>query len=380
MPLTLSDAELRQLTAVMRVLVSPSRFATLTAWRREIGVAVQRLLGSDGSAVLIQGTDGPPMVATGQWESQVPRALAEYVEAHHHRNAGERRRLSLGLATWVRAQLWDPADLQRSAYFNDWCRPHRNLDSAGMRTVAPERFGGELFLVATSMRAERFSPQGREAALLQLLQPALSAGANAALLALTWRYDLGRQLDHLETPLVLCEISGRVVHATPAALRLVQEVPDGGRLLSHAGRLAADVGLMARTEAPRPTQPARPTRTFASPKGPFVLRATVLETPALSGIGPLILVAITPQAEAGEPSAAGLQALHGLTPREAEVALLLRQGHSNRVIAQTLGVTEHTARRHTERVLTKLGVTSRAAVASVLSGQSRDHRASRTQR
>lgn len=51
-----------------------------------------------------------------------------------------------------------------------------------------------------------------------------------------------------------------------------------------------------------------------------------------------------------------------LTPREAEVALLLADRCSNKEIANKLGVTAYTAERHTERVLAKLGVNSRRLV------------------
>jgi DNA-binding CsgD family transcriptional regulator len=372
MPLSLSDADLRRLAAVMRVLVGPSGFPSLTAWRREIGIATQRLLESDGSAVLLQGTGGPELVAMGQWEGGASRALADYLEAHHHINRGEHRRIALDLATWVRSQIWDRADLERSSYFNEWCVPNRNLDSVGMRAVVPERFGGELCLMATSVTANRFDPDGREAALLGLLQPALAAGTQAALLALSWRYDLGRQLDHLDAPLVLCAASGRVVHATPQLLQLMQDLPDGGRLLAHAGRLAAEVSSLANRRRQASDPPPCPSRTIASPRGPYVLRGTILEGAELAGIGPLILVAVTLPSRAGPPDAAGLQSRYALTPREAEVALLLRRGNPNRAVAAALGVTEHTARRHTERVLAKLGVTSRAAVASVLAGDAGD--------
>jgi len=61
-----------------------------------------------------------------------------------------------------------------------------------------------------------------------------------------------------------------------------------------------------------------------------------------------------------------LTARYQLTPREAEVARLLALGKSNAEVAQSLSISEHTARRHTEQVLLKLGVRSRAAVAPLL--------------
>ena len=49
----------------------------------------------------------------------------------------------------------------------------------------------------------------------------------------------------------------------------------------------------------------------------------------------------------------------GLTRREEEVALLLAQGKSNQTIARELKISAHTARHHTQRILSKLAVHSR---------------------
>lgn len=60
-----------------------------------------------------------------------------------------------------------------------------------------------------------------------------------------------------------------------------------------------------------------------------------------------------------------------LTRSEARVALLLASRCSNQEIAELLGVTAHTARRHTEKVLLKLGIHSRMCVRSVIAGVGR---------
>jgi DNA-binding NarL/FixJ family response regulator len=61
-----------------------------------------------------------------------------------------------------------------------------------------------------------------------------------------------------------------------------------------------------------------------------------------------------------------LQERYGLTRRELEVASLLAQGRTNTAIADTLHISTHTARHHTQRVLSKLGVHSRAAAGAKL--------------
>ena len=52
---------------------------------------------------------------------------------------------------------------------------------------------------------------------------------------------------------------------------------------------------------------------------------------------------------------------HGLSPRELEVLRLLAAGKSNREIAATLVISEHTAARHVQNIFTKLRISSRAA-------------------
>jgi ATP/maltotriose-dependent transcriptional regulator MalT len=54
-------------------------------------------------------------------------------------------------------------------------------------------------------------------------------------------------------------------------------------------------------------------------------------------------------------------ATHGLTTRELEVLRLVATGKSNREIAASLVISEHTVARHVQNIFTKLGVASRTA-------------------
>ncbi len=65
------------------------------------------------------------------------------------------------------------------------------------------------------------------------------------------------------------------------------------------------------------------------------------------------------------PDPAGLERL---SQRERTVAELIAEGESTKGIASRLGISEHTVRRHTEHLFSKLGVRSRAAVASLVAG------------
>ncbi|MBV9774206.1 MAG: response regulator [Gemmatimonadetes bacterium] len=63
-----------------------------------------------------------------------------------------------------------------------------------------------------------------------------------------------------------------------------------------------------------------------------------------------------------------LRERYGLTARQIDVARLIGEGLTNTEIASRLGVSFFTVRAHTEQVLAKLGVASRAAVGAMLFG------------
>ena len=69
---------------------------------------------------------------------------------------------------------------------------------------------------------------------------------------------------------------------------------------------------------------------------------------------------------AGEVSDEALRQHFRLTKREVEVLRLLLRGESNSGVARALRVSEHTAHHHTERILRKLHVHSRARLPAAL--------------
>lgn len=68
------------------------------------------------------------------------------------------------------------------------------------------------------------------------------------------------------------------------------------------------------------------------------------------------------------PTAASTLESTGLTPREAQVAILAAAGLQTKQLANRLGISFHTARHHMERAYAKLGVRSRAALVITIVG------------
>ncbi|MBI3791434.1 MAG: hypothetical protein HY275_11230 [Gemmatimonadetes bacterium] len=64
------------------------------------------------------------------------------------------------------------------------------------------------------------------------------------------------------------------------------------------------------------------------------------------------------------PTPEALIRRYRLTPRQAEVALEVAFGGRNRDVATRMGLSVHTVRRHVERILKKLGISSRGSILS----------------
>lgn len=162
-------------------------------------------------------------------------------------------------------------------------------------------------------------------------------------------------LDHLDVPVLWCDVGGRVLHANRALLTALPSEPERAvvlRTLQQRARAAA-------------AQPPRSgaVRRLQTDAGSYDASASVLADPT-SG-APCVLVQLRALASPVHTTAslrARVVARWSLTTREADVALLLAQRLRDREIAAALGISVHTTRRHTERVFGKLGVHSRRGV------------------
>ena len=86
---------------------------------------------------------------------------------------------------------------------------------------------------------------------------------------------------------------------------------------------------------------------------------------ALSLVQALDLARATPTEHAApSPPTTAARTATSLSPREVQVAALVARGLTNREIAAQLVVTEHTAMRHVEHILNKLGLRSRTEIAA----------------
>ena len=133
-------------------------------------------------------------------------------------------------------------ELSCTEYYTDYCRPNGLISSCGMAAVPSGAGGPEAVVHVTTAESGRYLPEGREDQLLSLLQPAFAAGIRTALLGATWQGELRRQLDAGHSAIAICDPKGRMLHATPRLLELVQADAEGSRILAGVSRAAADIG------------------------------------------------------------------------------------------------------------------------------------------
>lgn len=183
------------------------------------------------------------------------------------------------------------------------------------------------------------------------------------------RAELALLLDALGEALMLCDLQGRVLHVNAAMSRLLEADPQRGAVMRELEMVALSGAGIARgttrslAEATRAA--ARIEREVRTSAGLYRVRRSetgegicTAASAQLVTLQPLVVQPLGDQE---------LRGRYGLTAREIDVARLLARGHTNAEIAATLGISPFTARNHTEHVLAKLGVSSRAKVAAALS-------------
>jgi DNA-binding NarL/FixJ family response regulator len=264
--------------------------------------------------------------------------------------------------------LYSPGEQHQTELFNDWCVPFRLCDALGMGIQIddhPLPAGVHFYHETESGRL--FGDRG--VALLRLLLPAFRSGVNTALRLGRVRSSLGALIDQFPTGLGLFDLGGGRIHVNPAFDALVRAPANGGLHLS-ADRIVARVAARFRQGARR--QPLKSdveslqkpvTAVIRAQEGQYRLSGALFEFAECDE--PLVSVLIE-KLETGPTTSEALVARYQLTRRQLEVAMLLASGLSNQEVANRLGISRHTAERHTEAVLGKLGVRSRAAVASAI--------------
>jgi DNA-binding CsgD family transcriptional regulator len=373
--LGLSTREVTQLQAALKTLLSPLDFVSVGAWRAEARKAIAALVHSETSVSFL------PLDGEAPYQADRQPDLVQYAEHFHtlDKTTPYYRATGTHAFTWQTMQPTyerpDRAAWLKSEFYNDWVRPQRLCQPCGLIAVRSpaelpcppfESFSGLAGLWFYWDRNVPAATGERELTVLQLLLPAFEAGLHLVVRCAQERQRVAHVLDNLGEGAVLIDARGRVVYENPAMRRLLAQNAEARRLqleCTRVGRLVLSLATRRSKSQAREimTPGEQQLRTAA---GSYRVRGTLLGPGAL-GSGPMALAVL--ERTAPEPLAfTDLHDRYQLTQREATVSQLLAQGHTNAQVARLLGISIHTARRHAEHVLMKLGVHSRAAVARKL--------------
>jgi DNA-binding CsgD family transcriptional regulator len=348
MPLTLSEREIDRVRDLSRLMVSPLGLPELREWLDRINDGLIRLTGADRALSALPMRD-PDSVMVRNFDPGVVTAfLSGPVDEDPALARVMRERPPV-----VHQSMIYGEDLERLALFQEFLRPWGIVNSAAFNVFLP---GGGL-AVGGVMKGDRVDRafQLRTHALLELLQPSFQAGVEQLVRMGHRGADLARLLDALEEPVALYAGTGRLVHANRRLIGALRPDPEAEVVWTG---LAGVAGAMGGREGPEPVFEA--VTRISTDRQRYRVVATVVGEDVLGREpGVLVRVALLDRARA---TADDMIARYGLTEREAEVALHLGRGETDREIADRLGISWHTVRTHVERVLGKLGVDSRARV------------------
>lgn len=358
-----SAADLSRLESATRILVSPLALADVDTWRHEAMRAVCEALGARTGTFTYPGK--PCVIHVYELDDDLADVVNHFTGAtwsgtgtspeplldvfHEQLVARRLHAWDMHVADHV---LGGNGVAWNNLFHNEVLNPHRLDDTHAL--FAPAAYGSAMI----SIHGFRQAPApGQHLPLLRLLFPAFQAGLDA----LT-RLDAHRaSLDLLTEPVAVYSVEGRAMHRNAAFARLVGADPEQARLEDEVHGLVR--GLCALGFGRGPADAFTPaSRTVQTRTTRYHLRGTLLG-PGVFGPDGAVMVTASAEAAPALPPPEALRERFGLTRREAEVALLLAEGLSNSDLADRLYISPHTARRHTEQVFSKLGLTTRKALA-----------------
>ena len=225
-----------------------------------------------------------------------------------------------------------------------------------------------LLVESDALADEAFDERARR--MLRVVEPVFQSSIRSLSRADGGHWSAATLLNAINEPIALVRADGRWVHRSTTFDAALATIPAGSRsllldaIVHHAAALltaARSPGGWSKSGGRPPAE--RPARPMWNCDGLTVLLTTI---DAAGDPEPACLVRLVVRSEANLAQAVAA----GLTRREAVVAIYLVDGLTNKEIARRLSISSHTARRHTESILKKLGVSNRTSVARALRGTS----------
>jgi DNA-binding CsgD family transcriptional regulator len=367
MPLHLSEAELRRIRDLQELLTTPPDPTEAGEWTEALHEGVARLFGTERSLLVLPlGRRGEVLVDAAHMAPETElgfrRAVVGTATEINEYMDPMLNRAMMGLAL-AGVQVWNRpvaegvtgirlADMPR--LYPDLIEPGRLQELAGMTQPLPE--GQALFHVfADPAGGARLG--GDVLRVFRLLLPAFRVTAQAFAGDAPAR-GLRAVLDSVRDAAALYR-NGVEVYRNRSLRRLLGAATERDELVAAMRWMARRFTTALGRCAPMPAG-ALEAQAVDTTRGRYRLTATRVDGGS-DGI-PLTVLVVAHPAAPRLPEVDALCERYGFTPRQAEVARLLARGLTNRAIAERLGISEHTARHHAQRVLEKVGTDTRKAL------------------
>ena len=336
----LSPGDRDRIARAARTLASPLAFETTEAWGIAAQQAATEAVGADKSFVHWTGSDEFVAPAYSPADQAAYRAFLPLLREIGYYERSER------LDVFTRRDAYGPhhARMAETPYVREFLPSVGAHDALTLYVPTGRGPVSEpaVQLVLHSSEAGR-AFGARHVEVARRLHPAFVAGVAVQRQMARARGDLLALVDVAGAPCAVFAAGGRLLHVSRALEAALAREPHRETVLDHVRHLAA----RALTSAAKAGA-----ADVAGAAGRYRLSASLAAGPR-----PLLVVAVAvPPPPKPTPTAAEVASRLGLTPRQADVAILLARRYSNKEIAASLSVSVHTARHHVEAVLERLGV------------------------
>ena len=370
MSLYLNAAARRHITAAQQAMLTPLAHKDPDTWMLSVNDALRKVVGAEHVVAFVLNetgfdfftcdTETDPLrkltdVVTGYDEAGFAQIEEEALErAHHTRRHG-------GTGAYHEQHLGNPRAMKQTDLYQSTFGQARIHYMMGLSTPLPS---GEATVCTAFERSDANGFCEESLMKLQLLAPTFEAGVQA------WQQLAGLQdvFGIVDMPLIVFDVDGGERYRSQALTTLLTTDPERTAVVSEIRRLAQALqplrgnGIEAdRIGVDLNRGTGKAVRQVQTKTSEYRICGSLLQ-PGTLGMEEVTLVTVERQSMT-LPSTRQLQMHYQLTPREADVALLLAEGLSNRAVAERLFISPHTARHHTEKVLDKLDLSTRAAVA-----------------
>jgi DNA-binding CsgD family transcriptional regulator len=371
MGLVISAADAGRLRNAIQLLLMPLSYRHVTQWCADVEQVVRELLRADHSLFVLPQREALLACSQTLAACDLARLHSQFSGFVPGRarcaDPALDRLYAQGSAAGleVHGDMLDRRDLggamPRDCFIADTMRTSGAREHVGLRVALPLGEAELGFGYATS-GSHRHKPRTRQA-LLELLLPAFRAGVSEFARVQWWPCELGRKLQELGAAALVTNEAGHEMYRTRPLIEMLRGT-DGGELIAAVQQLTRELGV----RAPSPVagnplgirETAAPTCVVA---GAYRLRGALVRLgPGRDATGVILAESLHPEFATADE----LARFARLTPREAEVALLLARGLSALDTAAKLGVSPHTVRTHAMRIFRKLNLHSRLALTARL--------------